>query len=385
MKDTHDIYGTAPSGPREEPEPLGIHTGINQHSVHRNWLLSGSFFVVTMVMLGVFLYFLDQRLESAGESTVMEVPEGDLLFLPALNSNTIESIQARVKAMEVVLDRGATNAGALSLTGVAIQDVDPSDFAANLTSVVTRADTEAPMLRDRNNVAFTMVKLAEELYEKGEYGEAGRSLRLALEREPGFIEARELLGAVLLAAGDEPAAIDVYGELISRNPYRASYYNNLALARMKLDQDKGAERNLLEALRLQSDYADAKVNLGLLYFRRRAFRDTLYYLGDDQVRVQHKGHPGVHYGLGVSNLELGNYAAARRSLQEVVRLLPKRADTYYYVARSYALENDGASALAWLTLGREHGDAAEFSRHTDHPAFAELRNTERFLRIAQER
>lgn len=389
VQDPHDIYGRPPLAPEEESADEELPSaGINRRMVHRNWLLAGGLFVVGLAVVGSMVMLVDRRLElmSAPDQLTTLPDSGDLEFLPGLASNEVRRVRRDVddwKRGDSIYDQSPTNS--LSLEGVTIGTLGPDPELDWVNLVVDEPGDNGliPSFNvEQGSALASMMELAEEFYRNEAYDDVVRTLEHALDRDPNLIPALELLGVAYLEEREEAAAIEVYLRLTQLRPTQSSYFNNLALAQTRLGRLQDAEESLLAALQLDGDNADALVNIGLLSFKKEEYREATRYLKRAPVLRKFKRNPGVLYGIGVSELHLGNLEQARDALQDLVQILPKRADTYFLIAESFMKENADNDAMAWLKLGSEHTSEEEFVRLTQGNVFDRLRNSPRFERMS---
>jgi tetratricopeptide (TPR) repeat protein len=381
--DPSNIYRTAPSSAETTEEVRGMPVFLNRSVQRRNGWLTGGVLALALFVIWGIIVLISRRLDLVEQNSLPNVPEGPLTTLPGLNSNDLQRVRAEAREKHPSTGSAPTNQ-ILTLLDVRLPPPEPLGLAQSLSNAQERSASLSMDLGqrpDENSLAFLMTRVARQLYEKGEYAEAAEQLTRALEREPDFTEAGELLAAVHLARKDYALAATAYAELIRRNPLQARYRNNLALAQLRMGEDEPAEKNLRDALRLDAGYGDAKVNLGLLMFKRRDYPTTIRML--NEVRFSYPEHPGVLYALGVSLLERGDYPGARGHLEELNRLLPERSDVYAMVARSHAAESADAMALSWLRMAKERATAGEFLHYLQEPAFEPMRQSAAFQKLLE--
>lgn len=96
---------------------------------------------------------------------------------------------------------------------------------------------------------------------RGEFAEAERHYRRALEFRPRNADVHINLGGALLRQGQLPEAIEHFRQALAINPKEASAHNNLGYALSQQGRFAEAAHHLREALRLRPDYPDARGNL----------------------------------------------------------------------------------------------------------------------------
>ena len=145
-----------------------------------------------------------------------------------------------------------------------------------------------------------------ERYSAGEYREAEKELRKALEAEPENLTAKYYLGLTLLQ-------LEQYGEA----------ERELRGARALLQEGKGAgprrdqiEVGLARACMEQKQYDEARAAL-------------------DQAQEEKPDNPEVFLYRGKLELHRDNHAGAVKALERAIELDPKRAYSHYYAGIAY--------------------------------------------------
>ncbi len=114
-----------------------------------------------------------------------------------------------------------------------------------------------------------------ELDGAGKLEAAAARLAAALDKSPGYTEARYNLANVLVRRGLLDEAIDRYEELLQADPNQAMVHNNLAVVQERKGLAGPAESHFRAAARLDPANAEARNNLGVMLARRGRPREAI--------------------------------------------------------------------------------------------------------------
>jgi tetratricopeptide (TPR) repeat protein len=157
-------------------------------------------------------------------------------------------------------------------------------------------------------------------------------LRQALQENPDYAEARNLLGTGLTIQGDIEGAIVELRRAIALKPSLSEAHLNLAIALERSNQLLEAEREYHAAIRLKGRYPEASVDLARLYTRSGRAN-----LACEELRVALRENPDLldaHYAL----------AAALRATGK-----PEEADVELRISRDLADRPDIAMQASQLS------------------------------------
>src|SRR6266566_5693888 len=104
-----------------------------------------------------------------------------------------------------------------------------------------------------------------QLFQNGQYDEAGEHCRMFLAGDPGHAEMNHLLGVIRFHQGRTIEALDFMKRAVSAPGATAEMHNNYGAALNKLGRNEEAVAAFNHALALKPDYADALNNLGVIY------------------------------------------------------------------------------------------------------------------------
>lgn len=108
------------------------------------------------------------------------------------------------------------------------------------------------------------VETAWDLIAKGRRSEAVGLLRQMIKTDPRYVEARLLLGSILMEDGDRSGAIEQLSEAVRLQPKSAEAHNALGEAYTAFGDPKSARPEFEKALAVDPAFAQAHVDLGAL-------------------------------------------------------------------------------------------------------------------------
>jgi len=104
-------------------------------------------------------------------------------------------------------------------------------------------------------------------------------LRKAIEIAPGFANAYNNLGVLVMKQGKYDEAIDNFMRALAYDENSAVAHNNLAFVLLKRGRLEEALSESKRALALQEDFTRAFYNLGIIYKHKKRFSKAKHYLG----------------------------------------------------------------------------------------------------------
>ena len=141
------------------------------------------------------------------------------------------------------------------------------------------------------------------------------------ERDQKSISANTMLGMILEAQGDIPAAEQQYQKTLGIDPTAPVAANNLAwiyaAANRNLDQALQLAQTALQQL---PDQPNVRDTIGWVYYRKGLIPQAIQHL--EASVEKNAGDSATHYHLGMAYLGAGNLDKARRSLQKALSLRP---------------------------------------------------------------
>ncbi len=163
-------------------------------------------------------------------------------------------------------------------------------------------------------------------HQAGRLREAEAAYRKVLALEPAQPDALHLLGVIAHQAGENERAVDYIRRALELSPSFAEAHSNLGAALRKLGRDAEAEAAFRESLRLRPDSAATHNNLGNLLSSRSRYEEAgASFLRPDYAEA--RVNLGILLGRLHSTLahvlfDLGRSAEAEASSREVLCLRP---------------------------------------------------------------
>ena len=181
--------------------------------------------------------------------------------------------------------------------------------------------------------------------------------KLALQRDPGYSEAHQLLGILEFNQDHFQLAAAEFQKAVDRNPYADESWYYLATCELKLGQQKQAEHNFYFIWPNSSYYGAREYQLGRMYLLRHEDAAAAQHLAG---AINSNGQDmNAHLLLAMADRDLGDQTGALDELATVEKIDP--ADRVAQ-AETYFLTNDAASRKTLIDLmGAQSESAIEVS------------------------
>ncbi|MGB6305191.1 MAG: DUF5107 domain-containing protein, partial [Acidobacteriaceae bacterium] len=218
-----------------------------------------------------------------------------------------------------------------------------------------------PFAKDLQNAPIPPEKMtAEQLVlaaifkqEEMNIADATSLAKLALERDPGYSEAHQLLGILEFNQNHLQQASTEFQKAVDRNPYADESWYYLATCELKLGQQKQAERNFYFIWPNSSYYGAREYQLGRMYFLRHQDAAAAQHLVG---AINSNGQDiNAHLLLAMAERDLGNHAAALNELAEIEKIDP--ADRVAQ-AEKYFLTGDTSAQKTLIDLMDAQSESA---------------------------
>ncbi|MGA9959494.1 MAG: DUF5107 domain-containing protein, partial [Acidobacteriaceae bacterium] len=218
-----------------------------------------------------------------------------------------------------------------------------------------------PFAKDLQNAPIPLEKMtAEQLVlaaifkqEEMNIADATSLAKLALERDPGYSEAHQLLGILEFNQNHLQQASTEFQKAVDRNPYADESWYYLATCELKLGQQKQAERNFYFIWPNSSYYGAREYQLGRMYFLRHQDAAAAQHLVG---AINSNGQDiNAHLLLAMAERDLGNHAAALNELAEIENIDP--ADRVAQ-AEKYFLTGDTSAQKTLIDLMDAQSESA---------------------------
>ena len=230
--------------------------------------------------------------------------------------------------------------------------------------------------------AKTQVDAARVWFQKGEVTKAKELLKSVVAKQPSNARARGLLGRVYVFEGDSDDAIEeLKASADLQDDFEIGYFLGIAYLKGKKSDLAEAWFQQLEskmgdsaalhvlfgraylitkfpqqaitefgkAIALEPKYPRAHAFLGYAYLEH--YQEEGYPRARPEFEKEIRFHPDEYRAyelLGITNVNLRDYAAAETALLQAVRLQPKEASLYLYLGETYASTNRIEAAVKEL-------------------------------------
>jgi tetratricopeptide (TPR) repeat protein len=157
--------------------------------------------------------------------------------------------------------------------------------------------------------------------------QAERSLRSALERDPGNLRLYGALARMLRQRGDYAAESELYREVLEHYPHHYSTLVALGEAQLALDDTEGALATFTMVEERYPDDLQSSVRVGYLLFEAHRYEEARVRL--ERVIAAKPTEYEVAFFLGVVARRTGDLDAARKAFESI-----EPDDRYYSEARA---------------------------------------------------
>jgi predicted TPR repeat methyltransferase len=169
----------------------------------------------------------------------------------------------------------------------------------------------------------------------GEFLEAEKCSRKAIELEPGAFGAYINLGHVLVALGKLPDAVRCYRRVLQMKADEPQVHNSLGNLLRQQGNPAEAEASYRNALRYAPDYPDACVNLGLV-LQEQGKTDESIIQFQYALKLQPDNAAALH-NLGCGLLAKTDFAAAVACYERLVELDPDNVEAWSALGSAYGM------------------------------------------------
>jgi protein O-mannosyl-transferase len=235
--------------------------------------------------------------------------------------------------------------------------------------------------------------LASLLSRRGDYVQAEKHLKSALELKPDYSEAHLNMGKVLEGLGRLGEAEKAYQRSIELMPNLAAAYNGLGVVYAKQNKIEAAKNSIGQALKLWPRFAEAHMNLGSVLrsenqldaaiaqfkiateiqpelFAAQYNLALAYFAKGDLPNAEKEmriavnlrpDNPAILMNLGAVLSSQRKYEEAIACFTETIKMAPKYADAYYNLGSVYkAIGNEGLAAENFRKANALRNAASQF-------------------------
>ena len=201
----------------------------------------------------------------------------------------------------------------------------------------------------------------------------------------------EMRGDIFMARKMYREAVDMY---LQGQQDSAVTWNKVGIAYHQMMNLDSARKNYEKAYKLNPKYPEAINNLGTFWYARKNYRRAITYY--KRALALTPNSASIHSNLGTAHFARKKYDLAMASYQTALELDPEvfehrssagvllqersvneRAKFHYYLAKTYAKNNQFERALLYMRKALEEG-FTEKNKFMEDPEFGELRKLPAF-------
>ena len=201
----------------------------------------------------------------------------------------------------------------------------------------------------------------------------------------------EMRGDIFMARKMYREAVDMY---LQGPQDSAVTWNKVGIAYHQMMNLDSARKNYEKAYKLNPQYPEAINNLGTFWYARKNYRRAITYY--KRALSITPNSASIHSNLGTAHFARKKYDLAMASYQTALELDPEvfehrssagvllqersvneRAKFHYYLAKTYAKNNQFERALLYMRKALEEG-FTEKNKFMEDPEFSELRKLPAF-------
>jgi tetratricopeptide (TPR) repeat protein len=203
------------------------------------------------------------------------------------------------------------------------------------------------------NRADLITAIANAQLQNGDLDEAEATARKAIDTDPAFYAAHNILTLVYINTGRLDEAEQLAGYVTTMDPDNAEAYFNLGVIYDAKGQNSHALSAFLRSVRLRGDYDESRVNLANAYMKAGRLTEAREHL-DAALEINPRSAHALHLLGNISRAE-GDMAGALEAYTRALDMLPAYAPPRIGAAIAYSSQGDLAAAREVLENGVVYG------------------------------
>lgn len=199
------------------------------------------------------------------------------------------------------------------------------------------------------NEAQDFLRRAQIAWRQGQFQEAVRAYRQALEINPESAQAHYGLGLALAQLQKYPEAVDSFRAAVRFEPEWATAYKDLGVAYLKVKNWPQAAQAFRSSLQYQPEDPEAHYNLGVALGKLGRHQEALKAF-KEALRLK-PNYVAALNNLGMANIKLSRWDEAKRSFDQALTLKPNNSEAHLGLLAYYIQHGDRqAAARTYQTL-----------------------------------
>ena len=196
---------------------------------------------------------------------------------------------------------------------------------------------------DKIEKAKVFFEKANKFYAEGEYDEAIKAFKEAIDLNPENANTYFNLGTVLNSEGEYREAILAFEKVLSLVTEDTGTFINLGNALTNIGEIDKAISMYKEALKLDPEYAPIYNNLGSAYGKKKDYNTAIAVL-EKAINID-PNDASIYNNLGSMFSENGQMDKALISFKKAIELNPYYASAYYNLGRTYRIKGEIDKAI----------------------------------------
>ena len=185
-----------------------------------------------------------------------------------------------------------------------------------------------------SNRTVKQVQHIQKLIQDGELDQAARlcaTLTSSIEPHPHL---QHLSGVIALRKGEFRAALEIYHELLQKEPNKTEYLYNHGVAALRAGEPQSAVNSLARVVQLLPEQAHVWADLCLAHYYERSNPEAAVNAGRQAVRLQPES-AAAHYNLALALQAWRDLEASLTHFLEADRLSPGHVDIDFDLGNVY--------------------------------------------------
>ncbi len=204
---------------------------------------------------------------------------------------------------------------------VLLERFTAADRAANIPEFLNGPSDQIKKIHEQWTDDLSYQRAGHEFKRAGEFDNAARQFRKALELNPRNLDAQMNLGMIMLTKGIPKQAEGYFAEALKVDPASPFAHNGLGMALFRQGKLDQAIEHYIRAVQLEPDDFTMRYNLGLALFRQDKLDQALEHLSQG-LHLQ-PDNPKVHNDLAVIAARQGKL---RQAIKYYSRAIELKAD-----------------------------------------------------------
>jgi cytochrome c-type biogenesis protein CcmH/NrfG len=177
--------------------------------------------------------------------------------------------------------------------------------------------------------------------------EATDCFRRALAVNPNYLEAKQFLASTLGDAGNYVAAIEIFTQILTKNPKKSSSYFGRAICYDAIESFDKAIDDYNKALEINPYSFEVLYSLGDAYYNNNELKKACKAY--EKACDVNPNNADCWFDYARTCFELKFFKKAEHALNKSIQLSPEHSESYYYIGRIELSRDKYDSAVNFFT------------------------------------